>query len=54
MDTHGIPDSVPDNQLEGKVTEIFNQINAKINAFDTEDCHCMYGYVEENDYCPLC
>ena len=43
MDTHGIPDSVPDNQLEGKVTEIFNQINVKINAFDTEDCHCMYG-----------
>ena len=43
MDTHGIPDSVPDNQLEGKVTEIFNQINVKINTFDIEDCHCMYG-----------
>ena len=41
LDIQGIPDSVPDDQLEEKVIEIFNQINVKINTFDTEDCHCM-------------
>ena len=39
LDTQGIPDSVPDDQLEEKIIEIFNQINVKINAFDIEDCH---------------
>ena len=41
LDIQQIPDSVPDDQLEEKVIEIFNQINVKINAFDTEDCHGM-------------
>ena len=41
LDIQGILDSVPDDQLEEKVIEIFNQINVKINTFDTEDCHCM-------------
>ena len=41
LDVQGIPDSVPDDQLEEKVIEIFNQINVKINTFDIEDCHCM-------------
>ena len=41
LDIQGIPDSVPDNQLEEKVIEIFNQINVKISTFDIEDCHCM-------------
>ena len=41
LDIQGIPDSVSDNQLEEKVTEIFNQINVKIDKFDIEDCHCM-------------
>ena len=41
LDIQGIPDSVPDDQLEEKVIEIFNQINVKINTFDIEDCHCM-------------
>ena len=37
----GIPDSVPDNQLEEKVIEIFNQFNVQINTFDIEDRHRM-------------
>ena len=39
LDIQGIHDSVPDDQLEEKVIEIFNQINVKINTFDIEDCH---------------
>ena len=30
----GIPDSVPDDQLEEKFIDIFNQINVKINTFE--------------------
>ena len=41
LDIQEIPDSVPDDQLEEKVIEIFNLINVKINAFDIEDCHQM-------------
>ena len=41
LDIQGIPDSVSDDQLEERVTEIFNQINVKINTVDIEDCHCM-------------
>ena len=41
LDIQGIPDSVPDNQLEEKVTEIFDQINVQINTFDIEDYHRM-------------
>ena len=41
LDRQEIPDSVTDDQLEEKVIEIFNQINAKINAFDIENCHRM-------------
>ena len=41
LDIQGIPDSVPDDQLEEKVIKIFNQINVKINTFDIEDCHRM-------------
>ena len=37
----GIPDIIPDDQLEEKVIEIFNQINVKINTFDIEDPHRM-------------
>ena len=37
----GIPDIIPDDQLEEKVIEIFNQINVKINTFDIEDRHRM-------------
>ena len=37
----GIPDNVLDDQLEEKIIEILNQINVKINTFDTEDCHRM-------------
>ena len=39
LDTQGIPDGVPDDQLEEKIIEIFNQTNVKINTFDIEDCH---------------
>ena len=41
LDIQGIPDSVPDNQLEEKVTEIFDQINVQINTSDIEDYHRM-------------
>ena len=41
LDIQGIPDSVPYDQLEEKVIEIFYQNNVKINTFDIEDCHCM-------------
>ena len=41
LDIQGIPDSVPDDQLEEKVIKIFKQINVKINTFDIEDCHRM-------------
>ena len=41
LDIQGIPDFVPDDQIEEKVIEIASQINVKINAFDIEDCHCM-------------
>ena len=41
MDIQEIPESFPESQLEEKVIEIFNQIDIKINTFDTEDCHRM-------------
>ena len=41
LDIQGILHSVPDNQLEEKVTEIFIQINVKIKTFAIEDCHRM-------------
>ena len=41
LDIQGIPDSVPDDQLEEKVIEIFNQINVKMNKFNIDDCHRM-------------
>ena len=41
LSIQGIPDSAPDNHLEEKVIEIFNQINMKINTFDIQDCHLM-------------
>ena len=41
LDIQGIPDSVPDDQLEEKVIEIFNHINVEINTFDIEDCGPM-------------
>ena len=41
LDIQGIPDIIPDDQLEEKVIEIFNQINVKINTFDIEDRHRM-------------
>ena len=41
LDRQEIPGSVTDDQLEEKVIVIFNEINAKINAFDIENCHRM-------------
>ena len=41
LNIQGIPDSVPDDQLEEKFIKIFNQINVKINTFDIKDCHRM-------------
>ena len=41
LDIQQISDSVPDDQLEEKVIEIFSQINVKINALDAEGCHGM-------------
>ena len=43
LDKQGIPDSVPHNQLEGKVIEIFSQINVKINTSDIEECRHRMG-----------
>ena len=41
LDMQGIPDKVPDDQLEERVIEIFNQINVKVNTFDIENFHHM-------------
>ena len=41
LDIQRIPGSVPGNQLELKVIEIFHQVNVKINMSDLEDGHHM-------------
>ena len=41
LDIQGSSDSIPDDQLEHTVIEIFNQINVKDNTFDIDDCHHM-------------
>ena len=51
MDIQRIPDSVPDDQLEEKVAQIFNQINAKINRIDIEDCHRMGKFKKTSIVC---
>ena len=38
---HGIPDHFLDDELEGKIVKNVDQIDGKINANDTEDCHYM-------------
>ena len=35
----GIPDTVQDNELESKVTVIFDAIGVEANSADFEDCH---------------
>ena len=35
----GIPDTVPDEELEETVTSILSDIDVKINLNDIEDCH---------------
>ena len=35
----GIPDTVPDDELEETVTSILSDIDVKINLNDIEDCH---------------
>ena len=36
----GIPDSVPDQNLEEKVVDILNKITVNVSPKDIETCHC--------------
>ena len=35
----GIPDSIPDQNLEEKVVDILNEISVNVSPKDTEGCH---------------
>ena len=37
----GIPDSLPDQNLEGKVVDILNEISVNVSPKDIEACHCV-------------
>ena len=37
----GIPDSVPNNELEGKVLSIFQRIDCEVSPHNIDACHCL-------------
>ena len=42
IEISGIPDSIPDNLLEGKVIEILSYLNIDLDNCDIEACHRLY------------
>ena len=42
VEISGIPDSVPNNQLEGMVIKILNLLNINLKFWDIEACHRLY------------
>ena len=40
LELSGIPDSIPNNNLEETVLKIFNETGVTVNSRDVEACHC--------------